>query len=1090
MSLGATAASGYHRATIEDLCQRYLTALEGLIEHCLLPEAGGCTPSDFPLAILDQAELDSIVKEPRNVEDIYPLGSMQEGLLLHTLMSPHSGIYLMQDRYAIQGHLDMNAFRNAWQQVVDTHAVLRTAFVWNLRSKPHQIVYKKADVPFEVLDWRELSSEDQELRLHALLQHELAAGLPLDRAPVLRIRLIRLDEERWIFARSHHHVLLDAWCLSLLLVDFLAYYEAWLQGQPLPEKKITPYREYIQWLQRQDIGAAEVYWRESLKGFNTPSYLSSLYTPVSVAEGEPKVADEILSLSRADTQTLRALAGRHQITPNTFLQAAWALLMAHYLDRREVLFGVTVAGRPPEIEGIEDVVGLFINSLPLRVSVQPELTCLEWLKTLLAQNLAMHQFEYAQLSEIQRWSEVVRGQALFDSLVVFENVPVDPSLRGHSLALDIQGYETRTHTNYPLTVVLIPGDELHLQITYDRALFDSTGVARILGHYKASLEALVRHPEARLGELRVLSEAERNQILSDWSTAATETPPAGAYQARFEAQVAQTPEAIAAVCGEESITYAELNARANRVAHGLMAAGAGPDAVVALLDERGIDFLTMILGVFKTGGAYIPLDPNYPASRLRRIIELSRPGIVLTRTAYRSDWIATGGQPEAQASPAVICIDELMAQSWPSYNPPVAVQGGNLAYVIYTSGSTGDPKGVLIEQRGLMNNILSKIEVLGLMSQDAIAQTASQCFDISVWQFLTALVCGARVEIFPDGISHDPLQLLRSVKQRGITVLELVPSMMAGMIEAMDGRQALPALRWLLPTGEALPAPVARRWMASFPGVALLNAYGPAECSDDVAYHRLVEAPAGDGIVPIGRPITGLRLYLLNRYLQPVPAGVPGELYIAGAGVGRGYLGRPDLTAAGFIPDPFATKPGERLYRSGDRARYRSDGAIEFLGRIDHQVKIRGHRIELGEIEARLVEHPLVREAVVSARACGAGDQRLAAYIVPVATSSPLLSGENKPAGSPGISTEEVRTFLKQSLPDYRVPSTLVFLEQLPRTPNGKVDRNALPAPDFTHLPQTCHVAPRTPIEAGLAAIWAEVLKLERVCVEDDFFEL
>ncbi|MGH8612555.1 MAG: AMP-binding protein, partial [Gammaproteobacteria bacterium] len=378
----------------------------------------------------------------------------------------------------------------------------------------------------------------------------------------------------------------------------------------------------------------------------------------------------------------------------------------------------------------------------------------------------------------------------------------------------------------------------------------------------------------------------------------------------------------------------------------------------------------------------------------------------------------------------------------------------------------------------------------GLRPEDVIAQTASQCFDISVWQFLTALVCGARVEIFPDAISHDPVQLLRSVRQRGITVMESVPSMMAGMVEAVTEHHTLPALRWLLPTGEALSAPIARRWMQTYPGVALLNAYGPAECSDDVAYHLLVEPPQGEGVVPIGRPIQGLRLYLLNRYLQPVPVEVPGELYVAGVGVGRGYLGRPDLSAAAFIPNPFGTEPWDRLYRSGDRARFRHNGTIEFLGRVDHQVKVRGHRIELGEIEARLAEHPRVREAAVLARADGDGDKRLVAYIARSAAAPLPVSGEDKPAGDSDVSGEELRAFLKQSLPEYMVPSTFVFLERLPRTPNGKVDRNALPAPDFTSLPQARYVPPRTPTEERLAAIWAEVLKLERVGVEDDFFEL
>lgn len=1080
----------YHQSTIEALCQHYLTSLDRLIEHCLLPQAGGCTPSDFPLASLDQAELDSVIDEPRNIEDIYPLGPMQDGLLLHTLMSPHSGIYLMQDRYAIRGRLEIEPFQKAWQQVVDTHTVLRTGFVWDLRSTTHQIVYHKATLPFEMLDWRALSANEQQSKLRKLLSDELEQGFPLDVAPVFRIRLIRLGDERWVFARSHHHVLLDAWCLSLLLVDFLAYYEGWLQGAPLPNKKVTPFRDYIQWLQQQDADAAEHYWRASLQGFSEPTYLSSQCVQKSVNNGVTGVADEIVRLSREDTRTLNELARQHQLTPNTFLQAGWALMMAHYLDRRDLLFGVTVAGRPPEIDGIEEVVGLFINSLPLRLDVDPKATVLGWLKALLAKNLAMRQFEYAPLADIQRWSEASHGQALFDALVVFENVPVDPSLRGQSLALDIQGYETRTHTNYPLTVVLIPGDELHLQITYDRALFDSSTVARILGHYRTSLESLVHHPEARLGELDILPAAERRMILHDWNRTAVDTTLTEGYQALFEACVERTPEAVAAVCGEETITYGELNARANCIAHALMASNVGPEALVALLDERGIDYLSMILGVFKAGAAYLPLDPQYPEARVRQVIELSRPAVVLTRSAYRPEWISPEAQSDALSLPTVLTIEALMVGAWPQHNPPVRSSEYNLAYVIYTSGSTGMPKGVLIHQGGLINNILSKVDVLGLNRDDRIAQTASQCFDISVWQFLTALVCGAQVEIFPDRISRDPEQLLNRVRQCGITILELVPSMMAGMIDAVGEQHPHMTLRWLLPTGEALPAPIASRWMERWPDVALLNAYGPAECSDDVAYHTVVEPSQDESIVPIGRPVQGFRLYILNHFLQPLPVGAVGEICIAGVGVGRGYQGRPDLTAELFTPNPFATEAGERLYRTGDQGRYQVDGTIEFIGRVDHQVKVRGHRIELGEIEARLAQHPQVREAAVVVKAYGAGDKRLVAYIACSNTGLLVDDVGGKPTGASVVSSEELRVLLKQSLPEYMVPTAFVMMQQLPITPNGKVDRKALPDPDFTSQLQTRFVAPRTPTEKRLAAIWAEVLKLEQVGVEDDFFDL
>lgn len=1064
----------YRRETIESLCRCYQSALESLIDHCLSPRAGGCTPSDFPLASLNQGDLDRFIADPRNVEEVYPLGSMQEGLLLHTLMNPHSGIYLMQDRYEIRGRLDIDAFRKGWQQVVDTHSVLRTAFVWDTDAKPHQIVYRNVAAPFEFLDWRDVSKEIQDERLCALLRAELEAGLPLDQAPILRIRLIRMEEERWVFFRSHHHILMDAWCLSLLLTDFLAYYGGWVNGKPIPDKRVTPYRDYIAWLQKQDLAAAEAYWRNALKGFAVLTHLAASRPPVPLPPNEPAVADEILFLSENDTAALHALAKRHRLTPNTFLQGAWALLMSHYTDRSEALFGVTVAGRPAGLEGVEEMVGLFINSLPLPVQVRPEAPLLDWLQDLQARNIEMRQFEYAPLGQIQQWSEAPRGQPLFDTLLVFENVPVDPSLRGGALALNILGYESRTHTNYPLTVVLIPEKALHLQLTYDRSRFDAAAVFRMLAHYKTLLESMVRRPEARLDDLSLLPWEEAHRVLVQWNDTGTEPTVEFSYQRRFEAQAARTPEAIAAVCGGAEITYADLNAGANRIAHALIEAGVGPETIVAVMNVRGIDFLRMVLGILKAGGAYLPLDPDHPAPRLLQILASSRPAVVLTRSEYLQRVGSLFSEIGPGGLPRVIDADAIVGGAWSENNPPIRSRGENLAYVLYTSGSTGIPKGALVEQRGMMNNFQSKISTLGLGPEDVIAQTASQCFDISVWQLLTPLLCGARVHIIPDAVVRDPQSLMRELSERGVTVLELVPSLLQALLDVPG--IALPRLRWLLPTGEALPAPLCRRWMETFPEVALLNAYGPAECSDDVAYHRIKGRPPGEGTVPIGRPIENLRLYILNRFLRPAPVGVIGELFVGGVGVGRGYLGDPVRTAESFIPDPFGAATGGRLYKTGDLARFRNDGVIEFLGRADHQVKVRGHRIELGEVEARLMEHPQIREAAALAREFDAGDTRLVAYVVS--------------NGGASLDPDSLRRFVKQTLPDYMAPSAFVFLDALPRTPNGKIDRKGLPQVDFSGTSQTCYTAPRTETEKALAAIWAEVLKVGQVGAENDFFEL
>ncbi|BBU62179.1 non-ribosomal peptide synthetase [Methylosinus sp. C49] len=1062
----------YSPETMRTLAEDCRRELETLVDHCRLG-SGGTTPSDFPLASLEQDDIDRLVDDPRNVEDIYPLSPMQQGLLLHTLLDPRSGVYLMQDVIDLEGDLDPDAFRHAWRQVVDAHSILRTAFFWTTDKQPHQIVYKAVDMPCEVMDWRDCDEEDRRRRLQTMLEAELAEGLGLDRAPILRMRLIRIGESRWIYARSHHHIMLDAWCLPLLLADFLHYYEARLAGAAAPTRVATPYSAYIGWLQRQDFAAAEVYWRKVLKGFETPTYLAAHRSPRALAPGEVEVSDALAELSAPDTVALQEACRKHRLTPSAFLQGAWALLMSHYLNRREILFGVTVAGRPAELPRVEEMAGLFINTLPFRTIVDPSAPLLEWLQGLLSQTAEMRQYEYAALADIQKWSEIERGQQLFDSFVVFENVPVHPTLQREQLPLRILNYSSRTHSNYPINLSIMPHDSLQLKLTYDRRLMDAATAELMLGHYRNLLEGMIRHSEARIGDITLLDEAERARIGSFWSGRVWDDGEPVDVASRFEAQARMSGEAIAASCGDARLSYRALDERADRLAHALVASGVGPDAVVALLDERGLDFLVAVLAVFKAGGAYLPLDPAHPDGRVAAVLEESRAGLLLAGSALRerAETIVIG---LAEPRPEVLDMAALEAGEKRVGAPPRRHAPDNLAFVIYTSGSTGKPKGAMVEHRGMFNNLVTKIPALGLASGDVIAQTASQCFDISVWQFLTALTIGARVEIFPDAVSRDPQRLAEEIEARGVTILEAVPSMIRALLDISETGTPLRGLRWLLPCGEAFSPELCRRFMERYPQVRLLNAYGPAECSDDVTYHPIESPPQGDDLsVPIGRPVDNTRIYLLDRRLEPTPIGAPGEICVGGVQVGRGYLQRPDLTAASFAPDPFGPA-GTRLYRTGDLGRYRPDGVIEFLGRVDHQVKIRGHRIEPGEVEARLSAHPLVRAASVVARPAGPGLYRLVAYLV----------------GRLGdVDADELRRHLRQTLPDYMIPSAFVPLDALPLTPNGKVDRKALPEPDLAHLARR-FVAPRNQTENILAKIWADVLRLPDVGVHDNFFEL
>lgn len=1018
-----------------------------------------------------------------NIESVYPLSPMQEGMLFHTLLNPYSGIYLMQNRHRLEGALQPIEFVEAWRRVVSRHPVLRTSFVWRSQKRPLQVVHKNIDLPFDVLDWRGLPEEAQEARLDVELQSELKAGFDFSKAPLMRFRLIRLRDHVYEFVHSFHHILLDEWCTSVVMMDFLAHYEALVRREAPAVPRARPYRDYIDWLGRQDRPAAEAFWRGYLKGFVSPTQLG-FEEPRALGPSNDRPIEDVMSRVSAEaTAALSALGQRHRLTLNTIVQGALALLLSHYSGEPEVLFGVTVAGRPPELPEVASIVGLFINTLPLRVSVPADKPLFPWLASLLDQNLKLRQYEYTPLVDIQRWSDIERGQALFQSLFVFENAPIDPALREGRIIFKVQQVRDRVHTNYPITVMAWPGTELALKISYDRSRVRPEMATRLLGHLRTLLEAMAARPDARLGDLPLLTLAERQQALVEWNATSAGEADFSSFAARFHAQVARTPNAVAVSCGEQTLTYAELNRISNRVAHGLIAQGVGPEQRVVLLAERGIELLTMILAVFKAGGAYVPLEPAYPSERVARIVTSSEPRVVLTRGRYRDGLEGALSSLPGQHRPALVIIEDLLGATFsdensPDENPKERGGPGNLAYVIYTSGSTGVPKGAMVERRGMLNNMLSKIPRLDLTPGDVIAQTASPCFDISVWQLLTALLFGGVVEIVPDEIASDPPRLLDHLERRGIAIVEVVPAVLQGMLDAAGEHEAPPSLRrlrWILPTGEALPIALARAWLTRYPAVPLMNAYGPAECSDDVALHPLTTPPTShEAHVSIGRPVDHLRLYVLDHLLAPLPIGVCGELYVGGLGVGRGYLGEPRRTAEAFLPDPFSREPGKRLYRTGDLGRYRADGLIEFVGRRDHQVKVRGFRIELGEIEARLVEHADVQEAAVLAREDRPSVKRLVAYVAIASAKAPTA--------------EELRAFLKARVPEYMVPSTFVFLQALPRTANGKVDRSALPAPESGDA--LGFVRPRTATEELLAAIWAEVLGAPRIGMEDSFFDL
>ncbi|MFT0474785.1 non-ribosomal peptide synthetase [Pseudomonas antarctica] len=1064
----------HDQQTIRALADAYLAELHSLIAHCLNNDAGGLTPSDFPLAHLSQAQLDSLPIAASAIEDIYPLTPMQEGLLLHTLLEPGTGLYYMQDRYRINSVLDPERFAQAWQAVIARHEALRASFCWNVGEDMLQVIHKPGSAPIEYLDWSAAAQSEQEPRLQALLKAEREAGFDLLNQAPFHLRLIRVGEARYWFMMSNHHILIDAWCRSLLMHDFFDIYMALGEGREAQLATPPRYRDYIAWLQRQNLAEARQWWQQNLQGFERTTPIPSdrpFLREHAGHSGAMVVGDCYTRLDARDGAHLRELAQAHQLTVNTFAQAAWALVLRRLSGDRDVLFGVTVAGRPVEMPEMQRTVGLFINSIALRVKLPEDdqrCSVRQWLSGLLDSNMQLREYEYLPLVTIQEHSELPKGQPLFDSLFVFENAPVDVSVLDRAQSLNATSDSGRTHTNFPLTVVCYPGDDLGLHLSYDQRYFDETTVQGLLGEFKRLLLALVQGFHGDMADLVLIGEQEREFLLDGCNQSAHAYPLERSYVELFEAQVAAHPQGIAASCLDQQWTYDELNRRSNGLGYALIAAGVGLDQPVALLAERNLDLLGMIIGSFKAGAGYLPLDPGLPSPRLSRIIDLSRTPLLVCTEACREQAIELLEGTDCQ----LLVWEEVPGRG---ENPGIYSGPHNLAYVIYTSGSTGLPKGVMVEQRGMLNNQLSKVPYLDLSAADVIAQTASQSFDISVWQFLAAPLFGARVDIVPNTIAHDPQGLLAHVQAQGITVLESVPSLIQGMLA--QARMSLDGLRWMLPTGEAMPPELARQWLLRYPAIGLVNAYGPAECSDDVAFFRVDLASTRGTYLPIGTPTDNNRLYVLDGALELVPQGAVGELCVAGTGVGRGYVSDPLRSAQVFVPSPFG-EPGERLYRTGDLARRRSDGVLEYVGRIDHQVKIRGYRIELGEIEARLHEQPQVRDAAVGVQE-GVNGKHLVGYLV--ATDETIKPSER---------LDRIKQRLRAELPEYMVPLHWLWLDRLPLNANGKLDRKALPALEIGQLDSQDYLAPRNELETTLAAIWAEVLKVERVGVQDNFFEL
>jgi amino acid adenylation domain-containing protein/non-ribosomal peptide synthase protein (TIGR01720 family) len=1028
--------------------------LEALVRHC----AGGplgVTPSDFPLARLDQQALDALPVPAASLADLYPLSPMQSGMLFQTLLEQGGGAYQNQLRLDFKD-LDAARFRAAWEAVFKRHDVLRTGFLQR-EGHPLQWIDRNAQLPWREEDWRErnLSRDD----MAALAEAEQSRGFALAEAPLARFVLVRTGARSHHFIWTVHHLLLDGWSTSQLLGEVLRHYD----GQALPALA-GRYRDYIGWLQAQDAAASEAHWRREVSCLEGPTRLvDALPKPAIAGTGYDTLRH---AFDAEATGRFLAFAKREHVTMNTLVQAAWALLLQRYSGQHAVAFGSTVSGRPGELAGVEQLVGLFINTLPVICTPQPGQAVGAWLRELQAQNVDVREHEHTPLYEIQRWAGSA-GPGLFDTIVVFENYPADQALRENmpgGMTVEVIGQHEETH--YPMTVKVVLSPALVLQFNHDRSVIGEREAAAIARHMSQLLEALASDSSRALGTLELLDDAEQAQ-LQQWGAKVDgreDADEATLLHRLVERQAALHPEAPALSFEAQTLGYGELNRRANRLAHHLIELGVRPETRVGVAVERGIELVVALLGILKAGGAYVPLDPEYPADRIAYMVQDSRLSLVLTQSHLQ----------ESVALPAGVVVLPLDATDFSNRldtNPSVALSPDNLAYVIYTSGSTGRPKGAQLCHRNV-TRLLSQTDAwFSFGPKDVWTMFHSYAFDFSVWEIFGALCTGGKLVVVPYWVSRSPEDFLQLLRTQRVTVLNQTPSAFGQLASLPQAMEKDLALRVVIFGGEALEPQRLRRWIEHHGDQQpqLVNMYGITETTVHVTYRRITAADIGPQRSPVGLAIPDLGLRVLDAQLNPVPLGVAGELHVSGEGLARGYLNRAGLTAERFI----AAEDGSRLYRTGDLVRWNAQGQLDYLGRIDHQVKVRGFRIELGEIEAQLLAQPEVREATVIARE-QAGATTLVAY---------LSAQANQAIDTPGL-----RVRLGQVLPDYMVPAAFVVLPTLPLNANGKVDRKALPEPE--RASERAYEAPQGEIERALAAAWADVLEVAKVGRHDDFFEL